>query len=1111
MTNEPRMISRLALYGALVILCAYFWAGSVCFSQIASSVLNGTVTDATGAAIPNATITLTLSASGVTRTVRTSSAGSYIFPDLRPGIYSLSAKAASFKTEFIPHMTLYVGQSTTQDILLQVGSQTQQVTVSATSPLLNTTSGQLGTVITGTSITQLPLNGRNIMQLNLLSPGAVTDKSGNTSASVALDPASVSFSINGQPSDYNMYLLDGIEIKDWQHGTDMFNPSVDAIQEFQTTTSNYSAEFGSEAAAQINLVVKSGTNTLHGTAWEYLRNNVLDANAYFQPAGSKAPFKRNQFGGNIGGPVIISHIYNGKNKTFFFFNYEGFRQVKKVPETAFFPTSAQLQGNLSGLVTPEQPLINPFTQQPFPGNIIPKSMIRPATLPGFLANGIGTGPWIPAPNTDLSGANYVNNSPYNYNSNQYMTRIDDEISDKTSLYGHFAYHTEAQQSPNANPNWHITNYSDTYSTAAHIFHVITPNVTFNIDGGYTHFIQSVVQSTAFKNDITNKILGIAGNATIPDAWGAPVWNVTGYSNLGEVQTGPRLWFVNILDLRPAFTAVKGTHNLHFGMDLERVNEDFQEIFRTNGTWTYNGQFSGYSIADFLLGLPSTINSSPDPFSPDLLDWRLAPYFQDDWQLSPNLTVNLGLRYEWVGIPLSQNHRSLSNLYFPPNRGVPQIVVADNAGPINFRGVQATLFGGVPFVRASSVGLPEQLAFNDNTAFSPRIGFAYRIPGHSTTVVRGGYGVFYSADTLDNWIEAAIDPPFVRNNLTVVDSTNFSSFNPVKPYNYASSSAAQVFGNQINFRQGETQEWNLTVEHTIWSTLLSLGYVGNISAHMQNLADPNQAVPGPGSVVGRRKWPTVGVLYLAQDEASANYNGLQAKAQHRFSDGLEFLASYTWSKTMDTADGSFVGEGGSGFKTQNLLNPNSEYALAAQNVGQAFSFSYVYELPFGRGKQFVINGRFANAILGGWQINGVTSAVTGSPFTVSQTTNGANTDVGNYSPNWNGDPRLAHPSVAKFFNTEAFSVNVPIDGVYKFGSSRRNSVTGPGSVNSDFALYKNFKIKERGNVQFRTEIFNVFNHPIFAQPGAVLGSASFGTLTSTSHDNREIQLALRLSF
>ena len=1094
--------------------CIGFLSVPVCVAQVAFSILNGTVTDPSGASVAGAKISVTSVGQGFTRNIETSSTGFYNVPDLPPGNYSVMVEAKGFETINLPQITLFVGRISTQNFRLKVGAQSQSVNVTAQAPLLNTTNGELGTVVTAKLMTQLPLNGRNFMQLNLLSPGAIVDKtgSGSTSAALSLSPSAVSVSVNGQMSDYNMFLLDGLEIKDWEGGTSMFDPSVDAVEEFQTTTGNYSAEFGAEAAAQINLLIKSGTSNLHGTAWEYFRNTVLNAQNYFQPAGVTAPFNRNQFGANLGGPVYLPRFYEAKNKTFFFFNYEGYRQARQVTETGLFPTPAQLGGNLSSLVPAGSSLKNPFTGQPFAGNTIQSNMIRPSTLETFLTTGVGKGPWIPAPNASKPGINYINDSPSDYFANQYIARVDHNMSNKTSMYVHFTYAKESRLDPNLNPSWSYTEDTNTITAAGHFLRIFTPNFLFDVGAGYTRYFQDEIQSTAGKNNITNAVLGIRGNSPLPASWGAPVWSVAGFSALGETSFGPRRWYVNIFDLQPGFSLINGSHSMHFGMGFQRTNEDFQEIFKTNGTWSFTGQFTGNSLGDFLLGLPLNVSSSPDPFAPDMFNSTIGPYFQDDWKVTSNLVLNLGLRYEWAGIPLSHNHRSIANLNFPAGGAVPSLVVANDASAIKFGGVQATLFTGVPFVRASSVQLPEQLAFNDYTDFSPRVGLAYTWPGQENTVVRGGYGVFYGKDIQDKWVEASIDPPFVRSNLTVVDSTNLMTFDPTNPYaNSTTASAAQIFGNQVHQRMGRTQEWNLSLERTQRDTLFSIGYVGSKSDNLIDLEDPNQAVPGPGTVASRRKWPTQGVLDVAGENGIANYHSLQAKAQRRYTSGLEFLVSYTWGRALNTSDGSFVGEGGRGSDTQNLLNPRSEYGLAAQDMGQAFSGSFIYDLPFGRDKRFLDQGGLSAAILGGWQANGIVRVASGSPFTITQSTNGANTDVGAFRPNTVGNPRLSNRTVAKYFNTSAFVVNAPIGGVYQFGTTGRNTVFGPGTVETDFSLYRNIAVKERWQTQFRAEAFNVFNHPIFSNPGAVLGTSSFGIITSTAVDGREIQFALRLSF
>lgn len=1080
------------------------------FAQIAASVLTGTVTDTSGAVVPNVQVTATEISTALSRKVETSSSGVYYIPGLPPGVYNITAETNGFKTALFSKISLYVGQTATVDIHLEVGEVKQEVTVTGEAPLLTTTNGQLGTVVTGTLVSDLPLNGRNVMQLNLISPGAIHDKNGSTGDAVTINPAATSFSVNGQKGDYNMYLIDGIEIKDWQHGTAFFSPSIDAVQEFQNTTSNYSAAFGAEAAAQVNLLIKSGTNKLHGGAWEFLRNDDLDARDFFQ-VGVVPPFKRNQFGANLGGPIDFPRIYNGKDKTFFFFNYEGWRQVKQVPETGYLPTAGQLAGDLSTLATADNPVINPFTGEAFTGNVIPPNMIRPSTLEGFLQSGIGTGPWVPAPNVNLPGVNYIRDSGLNYFQNMYIGRVDQKISEKSNVYAHVAFDKELRDDPNLDPNWFVTENISSYSIAGHYTHVFSPTLLFDAGAGLNHFYQTLVQSTAFKDDITNKILQIQGNATIPASWGAPVWSVGGYSNLGEVHYGPRSWWINAFDFRPIFTWSKGTHTLKWGLDLQRVNEAFPEIFRTNGIWSYNGEFSNYPLGDFLLGLPNNINASPDGFDGDVYNTNFAPYFQDDWKVTKRLTVNVGLRYEHQGIPLSHDCRSIGNIYFPASNGVPEFVIADDACPIKFQGVQQSFYTGAPFVLASTVGVPEAMVFSDGRALAPRLGFAYRV--RSNTVLRGGAGIFYTKDTQDKFIEPVVNPPFADSVIVNLDSSNFQTFNPSIPYANTGGSEAAFGGNELHDHTARMEEVNLTLEHTVWNTLFSIGYVGSIADHLSDHEDPNQAVPGPGSIASRSRWPEDGVMALFGDNGIANYSALQIKAQHNTSKGLALLASYTWSKAMDNTGGTYVGEADRG-TVQNYQDTHAEYGLAGQDIRQRFVVSYVYEMPFGRGKRFLNRGGVSDLALGGWELNGITTASSGPAFSAFQIVNSANTDDGQARPDQIGNPSLSHSrsrgqQVAEFFNLAAFQ-EVPATA-YRFGDAGRHTIIGPGDYEYDFSLFKNFRIKESAQLQFRAEFFNLMNRAIFNDPNQTIDAPGAGALTSTSSDPREIQFALKLSF
>ncbi|MGH9469275.1 MAG: carboxypeptidase regulatory-like domain-containing protein, partial [Terriglobia bacterium] len=386
-------------------------------TQRSTSGLRGSVTDTTGAVVPGAKVQLRSESEGYVRTASTNGVGAFVFLDLTPGVYDLTVQASGFKEASVHGITLYVGQTVVQDFRLQVGAVTQTVSVKGTAPLLNQTNGTVGTIIESRTITELPLNGRNFLQLPLLSPGASFDKNSNTMDAVNINPTAHSFNMEGARGDYNLFTLDGTVITEWQHGSNTFSPSVDAVQEFQAAGSNYSAASGVEAAAQVNLVTKSGTNQFHGDVYEFLRNNALNARNFFSPGID--PFHRNQFGGTLGGPLLLPKVYNGRNKSFFFVSYEGYRQSEGFPLLGNYPTPAQLGGDLSTLVTPGKPLMNPATGLPFAGNVIPSADI-PAHLETFLQNGIGNGPWLPAPNSTTPGFNFFRTDDQLFRNDQVM-------------------------------------------------------------------------------------------------------------------------------------------------------------------------------------------------------------------------------------------------------------------------------------------------------------------------------------------------------------------------------------------------------------------------------------------------------------------------------------------------------------------------------------------------------------------------------------------------------------------------------------------------------------------------------------------------------------------
>jgi len=1022
---------------------------------------------------------------------------------------------AGFKQEVTNNLRVFVGPPVIQDFRLEVGAVSDQISVTASTPLLRQTSSELGTVIEGKALTELPLNGRNFLQLNLLAPGNTLSKNSGTFDDVQIDPTSKGFNTNGSHMDYNQYLLDGVSIKEYQHGTNMYSPSVDAIQEFNQGSSNYGAAFGAEAGAQVSLVTKSGSNQYHGAAFDFLRNNDFDARNFFALTNGAPPYHRNQFGGTLGGPIIIPKLYNGKDKTFFFFSYEGFRDSKLTPQLSYYPTPQELTGNLSDVVTAGKPLIDPVTGIPFPGNQIPQSRIPP-TLLSFLQNGIGKGPWIPVPNISGPGYNYYDNSAYRFDSDQFISRVDQMLGSKTFLYARYVNNVGNLLNPTANPNFTYTQGNETQSGALHLSSLLRSNFVAELTFGVSHFHQNERYSTANQYDIVNKLLQIQGLSTLPDAWEAPGWSVTGYSALGQGGSQPRQWEPMNTEVRPAFSWTKGTHNMKFGGEFTRFSDTFKEIILPVGSFSYSGQFTNYALGDFLLQTPNFVETSPQPFDPEQRYKEIGGYFQDDWKVTTRLTLNLGMRYEWSGIPRSSNN-SFSNIYLPPNNGEPTIVVSQGAHGVKIGDVQYPLLTIAPYVQANSVGLPNALAFSDTKDFGPRVGLAYLVPGIKDTVIRAAFGVFYQRDTENKWVDMALNPPFVSVNTLSYDQTNFQQFSFSNPTPNASVAALGYYANDPYMKNGRVQQYSFTIQHTMWNTLFEVGYVGNEAHHLPDLEAPNQAEPGPGSIASRRRWPDFGTLYYQNYNGNANYNGLQAKVQHNFSNGFMLLASYTFSKTIDDTGGTFVGEGARGFTFQDSYDRAADRGLASQDTRNRLVISYVYELPFGKGKRFLNGGGFADRALGGWQVNGISSFQSGLPVFVTQDCNRANSDIGAARPDLVGNWRLnsSRPDgqiVAEDFNTSAFLNVCPgPNGPFSWGNAGRNIVIGPGSQVWDLGLYKSFHLGENMQVQFRAEAFNLFNHPVFGQPDSGAGDAAFGAIGYTAQDSRELQFALKFLF
>ncbi len=1055
----------------------------------------GTVTDSSGAVLAGATITARNVNTGETRQATSSESGQYAIPDLPIGTYEVSAEKNGFQRTVVQQVVLEVQLTRTVDVTLPPGTVNEQVNVTAAVTALQTTESSVGTLFETKVVNEIPLNGRNFLQLQLLSAG-VTPGTGSVFQAVKIDAQSESigggnFSVNGTPDAYNDYLIDGISFKDWIHGTNGMNPSVDAIQEFRLQTSNFTADYGENAGGLVNMATKSGTNQLHGSAYEFIRNDKLDALNYFTKRNggdSKAPLRRNQFGGTLGGPIY-------HDKTFFFGSYDGFRQQSTSTLIGSVPTQPMHHGDFSELLAlPNPRQIHDPAGNPYPGNIIPADQVL-SVMPGYLDT------YVPDPNRPGLVNNYVIPGTSRNSTDQYIARIDHSLTNRMQLFGHYIYDRVNDHPPTINPNFSAIQYNGAHNVSLQLTDAISTNTILELRAGYNLFRQYVKQNhQGTSPNVASDVLGIDGVATSPASSDAPFFVVSDFgTGLGGNQpSSPRSWISERFEYQGNVSLVRGKHVIRAGMQTVRHHETFPEVIIGSGEIIFDGTFTGYSMADMLIGIPSQFLLSPEEFDPQFRQWELMPWAQDDWRITPKLTVNLGLRYEWRPWPVSKNN-SISNIVLPPGGGEASLILAGPCVPnLPVRPCQTSLPTSIAKNRSTFDG-------NDNNNFAPRIGFAYRLGNSGRTVLRAGYGIFYQPEVFSGLVGQSYNPPFVSFYDRFINTANYQTwdwFHPTAGLPVGGLSFQRYPGNSVN---PYLQAWNVGVQRDLGAGfVLDVSYVGNHDTKLWTYTLPNQPHPGPGDIDARR--PYTNVESISSDEAigSANYNGLQVKGEKRFSQGLSLLTTYTWSKAITDSQGStsFAPD------LQNNYDRRANRGLWNADIRHRFTLSSVYELPIGRNKHFLgdVNGA-AGKLISGWQIATIVQVQTGQPLTVTLPFDNPNVGEGAKLPDVIGDPNNGPKTVDEFFNTSAFAVPAP----YTFGNEGIGAVTGPGLTDVDLSLSKNTNITERVKVQFRAEAFNFANHTILAAPNTTFGTPQFGQITGTKFSSRQIQFALRFTF
>jgi hypothetical protein len=1104
---------------------------SACFTLWAQTgaELTGTVTDVSGAVVPHAKVTVTNDATQGVRIVTSDRAGVYDVPSLVPGSYSVAVEMSGFRTEVRKGLVLQVQQSARLDFRLQVGQAAEKVEVMAGAIQLNTENATVGSVIENQRIVDLPLNGRNFLQLVALDAN-VSYGFGSGQTTVQREGGNRSnenISVAGGRGEFNYYTLDGVSNTDESFNTYTFLPSVDALQEFKIETGIFPAEFG-RGLAQVNVLTKPGTNDFHGALYEFVRNSTTDA-ANYCFVGSCPPgnlLHQNQFGGTVGGPVWIPHVFKGKNKAFFMFNYEGFRFSQGATETGISPTMAQRQGNFVGFNTIYDPATqvangSVVTASPFPGNVIPASR--------FDAIAMKLLPFEPLPNAP-SPNNLVAVFANTQTNNQYTIRGDYNESAKSTWFGRYSWSNEVGVTPDS-PVISTTDKLSVHPKQAVLSNVRTfsPTLVNEFRFGYNRLINGVLNWNAYSNlNEVGALGGIPGVAApSPQIYGLPSIAITGMldaagTSWGDDQGIPFLIWDNSFQWSDTLSKILGKHSLRFGAEIrrDRFNSAGNSFIR--GYFSFYGQATqnpaspngtGVPFADYLLGLPSLSDASGALAQTEMRNTSQVYFFDDTWKATPKLTVSIGLRYDYFPAYIDK-HDNIANTLMPApgSKDQPVFVRPGTGGfydniPANF-----VFTPDIPVLR-SSAPLGQSLQSNGALNFAPRLGVAYNVG--PKWVIRSGFGIFFVQDMQNINFDLGRNLAARRQ---IAANQTFPNLTLEEPFGSASSfSVSQPFVLAADHYMAAPYviQYMMDLQRQLSSSLvLDVGYMGSEGHKLWGLLDHNvPPILGPGSlgdVPGSlRPWPEYGVIQSNSPWVNSVYNSLSVRLTQRLSHGLSFNEAYTYGRSMDDNSSVRPRYGDQQFP-QNPYDLRADRGLSDFNIAHRSVTSLIYDLPIGKGRTWMNTGGVANAILGGWQFGTIMTFETGLPIDVISGTDPANSGEAGYErPNYapGQTASVPNPSPAKWFNTAAFVTPPP----YTYGNVGRNTLTGPALANIDLSLIKQFVIHEGQSLQFRAEAFNSLNHPNFSPPQTTLNSSAFGTITSTISPMRQLQFALKFLF
>jgi hypothetical protein len=1094
-----------------VLLPLLVMAGLVVHAQDTATIV-GSVTDPSGGAIPSARVTLTNIATQFTREVETNAGGQYVAPSIPTGEYTVAATKTGFQKLTKSGIRLTAASTVTVDLQLPVGSETQTVSVIASAPLVQDQEATVSSLVTTQQIAELPLVTRDFTDLVLLGPGAHGGSANNLGegGSPYAMRAGANYSVNGSMPQANSYLIDGIYNRNLWLNTLVVVPVVDAIQEYRVMTSNYEAEYGESAGAVTEVETKSGTNAFHGSAWEFLRNDKLNANTFFNNRGGipRPAFRRNEFGAVFGGPII-------RNKTFFFGDYQGIRLAQPQTTTSSIPTTAQQQmvrsGDFSGLGVP---IYNPFStttqsdgtavRNPFPNNQIPAALLDPAAVKLF---GL-----LPAPTNNRPTNNYTFNPNLTQQTDQFDIRVDQNVGSSDHFFGKYGYDKSNQVVPGtlpSPPNAGIP-IGPYVATAANA--ITTPLFNQSATLGYTKVLSPTTVSETHFGVVrwnaritplgigynTAAALGIPGININDKAGGLPSFTISGFSVLGDNSTYPENSQITTFQFDSALSMTRGSHTIKVGAMYLRHRFNGFSAFPTRGAYDYNGQFtrqigstsSASALADFALGVPDSVNRNILESTFGMRSWTIAPFVQDLWRVTDRLTLDLGFRWE-VDAPPYDVHDHWSNLNL--NTGLLQV--------------------------AGQNGNGRRLREFDLNTPSPRVGVTYALTSDRKTVLRSGFGISY-VNMVAGGAQLYKNPPYFFNQ---VISTNINGAPPIRtsdglptpvPPSLQDETALSTGSFNVwdqSLRQSEIIQWSFGIQRDIGRDMMvDVSYVGTRGLRLLiNSLNINTSIPGPGGQGPRRPYysinPNIVNISYRTNAGDSKYESLQARLEKRLSHGLTFGIAYTYASYL--ADTGNVNGGGNS-DIQNAYCVRCNWGPVPDDFKHVLAINHVYQVPFGPHRGHLNSGLWS-AILGNWDINGIWSAHTGPRFTPILGTNVSNSSGGgNQRPNRIASGVLpgGQQSVDRWFDTSAFVA----PAIYTFGNSGTGILVGPGYFNVDLGIVRQFPITERVGLNFRAEAFNAFNRTNFNAPNASIGTAQAGIINGAL-PARIIQLAVKMVF